>query len=176
MIPPAPYASSRRDRRTRRVRAVVGCALALMLSVAPARVHRGASDRFELAPTSRGAEVLRLVDGPFIVNVWATWCTGCRVEVGALQALARDTGLPVLGVNVGDAPDDIERWLARFGDPYRAQLDDASGTLIERYRIRTLPVTFVVGHDRQIRLRLDEALTAEVLRQRVLPVLRTLGS
>lgn len=163
-------------RRPAYIGAAIACVLALTLSLAIARIHRGGGDRFDLPPESKGAQVVELAGGAFVVNVWATWCTGCRVEVGALHALSRQAGLPVYGVNVGDLPEDIDRWFARFGDPYRAHLDDAGPTILDRHRVQALPVTFVVGRDREIRLRIDGALTSDVLQRRVLPALRSLGS
>ena len=153
----------------------LGIVLALVLSIAAARVIRGAGERWDLPPPADVAAA-RVAEGPFVVNLWATWCTACRVEIGSLHALAREAGIPVVGVNVGDRPEDIERWFARYGDPYRAHLDDAGGAILARYRVQTLPVTLVVGRDREIRLRIDGALTPEIVRQRVLPDLRTLGS
>jgi thiol-disulfide isomerase/thioredoxin len=34
-----------------------------------------------------------------LVNIWATWCTGCRQEHETLLALARDGSVPIFGIN-----------------------------------------------------------------------------
>ena len=34
-----------------------------------------------------------------LVNFWATWCEGCRVEHPLLVRVADETGIPIYGIN-----------------------------------------------------------------------------
>lgn len=39
---------------------------------------------------------------PYVLNVWATWCVGCRQEHGALLEIARRGEVPIVGLNWKD--------------------------------------------------------------------------
>ncbi len=43
------------------------------------------------------------LEGDFaLVNVWATWCVGCRSEHPFLMQLARNNSIPIYGINWRD--------------------------------------------------------------------------
>jgi thiol-disulfide isomerase/thioredoxin len=88
-----------------------------------------------------------------LINFWATWCPPCRDEMPALQTLHdRLAGRPfaILGVNYGESPARIESFLrgVPVGFPI---LRDPRHEAITAWRVRTLPATFLVGPDGQIR-------------------------
>jgi len=88
-----------------------------------------------------------------LINFWATWCPPCREEMPALQALQeRLSGRPfaILGVNYGESPNRIESFLR--GTPVGFLiLRDPRHEAITAWRIRTLPASFLVAPDGQIR-------------------------
>ena len=53
-----------------------------------------------------------------LVNVWATWCVGCRAEHDFLMTLAAQDVVPIFGLNWRDQRDMALRWLEQLGDPY----------------------------------------------------------
>lgn len=53
-----------------------------------------------------------------IVNVWASWCVPCRVEMPLLVELAEDSSVPIYGINYKDDADEALAFLAELGDPY----------------------------------------------------------
>ena len=58
---------------------------------------------------------------PLIVNLWATWCGPCRLEMPQLVGFAdkyKDKGLQVVGVSVDDAPDAIRAFAAEYKVTY----------------------------------------------------------
>lgn len=81
-----------------------------------------------------------------VVNFWASWCTGCRVEHDALLAAASayaDAGVSFVGILHQDrAPTGIE-FLDEFGrgDPYRYVVDEGSRAGIG-FGVLGLPTTF----------------------------------
>ena len=46
-----------------------------------------------------------------VVNVWATWCPGCRQEHGFLMELAEKNIVPIFGLNWRDNRPEALRWL-----------------------------------------------------------------
>ena len=64
---------------------------------------------------------------PTLLNVWATWCVGCRQEHGLLVDIAKDPRYPIFGLNYKDQIRAAVDWLNRFGDPYQASGYDAEG-------------------------------------------------
>ncbi len=96
---------------------------------------------------STGSLELADLEGDIVVvNFWASWCTGCRVEHDALLAAAaayRDAGVSFLGILHQDRPPTGIRFLDEFGrgDPYRYVLDEGSRAGIE-FGVLGLPTTF----------------------------------
>ncbi|KGE03414.1 DsbE family thiol:disulfide interchange protein [Pseudohaliea rubra] len=78
-----------------------------------------------------------------LFNVWATWCITCRVEHPYLEKLAA-AGVPIYGINYKDDSSAARRWLAELGNPYRANIVDAEGTLGLDLGVYGAPETYLV--------------------------------
>lgn len=85
------------------------------------------------------------VQGPALVNVFASWCVPCEVEHPELVRL-QDQGVPLVGLAYKDArnPGDTQGFLARLGNPYRRVLTDADGRAGIELGISGVPETYVV--------------------------------
>jgi len=94
-----------------------------------------------------------------LLNVWATWCAPCRVEMPALDRLYRqyrDDGLVVVAVSVdagSDAARLVRRFVADLGLAFPVLLDPA-GTVQDRFGVNGLPTTFLIDRTGRIRARL----------------------
>ena len=55
---------------------------------------------------------------PALLNVWATWCAGCRQEHAFLMQLAKSGEVPIYGLNYRDERTPALAWLRELGDPY----------------------------------------------------------
>ncbi|MFM5884744.1 MAG: DsbE family thiol:disulfide interchange protein, partial [Novosphingobium sp.] len=63
---------------------------------------------------------------PRLLNVFASWCVPCAAEAPQLEALRR-AGVEVDGIAIRDKTADLQRFLARNGNPYaRIGADDVS--------------------------------------------------
>jgi cytochrome c biogenesis protein CcmG/thiol:disulfide interchange protein DsbE len=102
---------------------------------------------FTAAPALPGRPGLTAADlrsgGPRLVNIFASWCIPCIVEAPQLAALA-ERGVPIDAIAVRDRPEDIARFLARHGDPYRRIGADADSRVQLAFGSSGVPETFVI--------------------------------
>jgi cytochrome c biogenesis protein CcmG/thiol:disulfide interchange protein DsbE len=110
----------------------------------------------------------------WVLNVWASWCISCREEHAALTALARSGAAPVIGLNYKDEREQALAWLGRFGDPYTLSLHDREGRLGMDYGVYGVPETFVIDRKGMIRYKRVGILTPEIVRERILPLVKEL--
>jgi cytochrome c biogenesis protein CcmG/thiol:disulfide interchange protein DsbE len=96
-----------------------------------------------------------------LLNIWATWCTPCRVEMPSMQKLHEsfaERGLRVVAVSVDDPgmEDAIREFAQEYGLTFEI-LHDASGAIKARYHTTGLPESVVIDRDGNIRKRVAGA-------------------
>lgn len=96
-----------------------------------------------------------------MLNVWATWCLPCRVEMPSIEALNKDyapKGLKIVAVSIDDPGMDsaIRAFAKQYGLTFDI-LHDPSGKITDMYDISGYPETFIVGKDGVIRKKLMQA-------------------
>ena len=111
-----------------------------------------------------------------LINVWASWCVPCRREHGTLMEIARQSTVPIYGLNYRDNRDDAVRWLEALGDPYAASGFDAAGKVAEALQVYGTPETYVVDAHGAIAYRHLGPITEEVWRNNLQPLLARLGA
>lgn len=84
---------------------------------------------------------------PAVLNVWATWCAGCRQEHDFLMQLARSGEVPLYGMNYRDERGKALEWLRRLGDPYVAIAYDPEGMGSLDWGVYGAPETFLIDPD-----------------------------
>ena len=128
-----------------------------------------------------------------LVNLWATWCAGCKEEHPILMALARQPGLQMVGINYKElqaselsgqdplSPEAQQKatarsqaWLQKQGQAFGVNLLDLDGRVGMDFGVYGLPETYVVDREGVVRFKHAGALTPEVLQQKLLPLLRSL--
>ena len=122
--------------------------------------------------TIRRADLLGKV---WMLNVWASWCDACREEHPALVDFAKLKAVPIYGLDYKDQRPPAQAWLAERGNPYDASLFDDSGRVGIDFGVYGVPETFVIDKQGVIRFKQIGALTPEILRDKVLPLLRRLN-
>ena len=89
-----------------------------------------------------------------LINVWATWCGPCRIEMPSIEALYRDygpLGLKVVGVSIDDVGDDqIAAFAKEFGLTFDV-VHDSSFKIEKDYQVTGYPSTFIVDKKGVIR-------------------------
>lgn len=85
-----------------------------------------------------------------LINVWATWCVGCRQEHEFLLTLAARSEIPIYGLNWRDRREDALAWLDTLGDPYVATAFDADAAVGIDWGVYGAPETFLVSADGRV--------------------------
>jgi cytochrome c biogenesis protein CcmG/thiol:disulfide interchange protein DsbE len=79
-----------------------------------------------------------------LINVWASWCSACKVEHPVLMELAQRGVAPIIGLNYKDAPEDARAVLKADGNPYEVSLIDRDGRTGIDWGVYGVPETFLV--------------------------------
>ena len=110
----------------------------------------------------------------WLLNVWASWCSACRVEHPLLNDLARRQIVRIMGLNYKDAPADARSWLREFGNPYDIIAVDREGDVGIDWGVYGVPETFVIDREGVIRYKHIGPVDAKVLRETILPLISQL--
>ncbi|MFV9675229.1 MAG: peroxiredoxin family protein [Anaerolineales bacterium] len=83
---------------------------------------------------------------PVLINLWATWCGPCRIEMPTIQSRFeeyRDEGFIVLAVNFDEPRADVQSFRDKFELTFQTLLDP--GAEVQKlYRTRSYPTSFFV--------------------------------
>jgi len=109
-----------------------------------------------------------------LVNVFASWCAECRLEHPLIMQLQAQKLVTIHGLNYKDRSDDAARWLNTLGDPYTRTGADINGRVGIDWGVYGVPETFVIGKDGRIAYKQIGPLSAEIIEQKILPLVRSL--
>ena len=112
----------------------------------------------------------------WILNVWASWCVACRIEHPLLVEFSKTGAVPIYGLNYKDKRDDVMGWLSKFGNPYVASLSDTDGLVGIDYGVYGVPETFVIDKAGVIRRKFVGPVTAQTVRDEIVPLVARLNS
>ena len=90
-----------------------------------------------------------LLDGDYVLNVWASWCITCIIEHPYLTSLSKN-GVPIIGLNYKDEQEDAIFWLKKYGNPYQTILHDYKGNLALDLGVTGAPETFLISDGRVV--------------------------
>ncbi len=110
----------------------------------------------------------------WLLNVWASWCGGCRDEHPFLMDLARSGVVPVYGIGYKDRREAALAWLGRWGDPYQVTGMDDSGRVGIEYGVYGVPETYVIDKTGVIRYKQIGPVDEETLHGTLVPLIREL--
>ncbi len=81
---------------------------------------------------------------PYVVNIWGTWCPGCRQEHDVLLQIAKRNQVPIIGIDWKDDLQAAQQWLSQLGNPYVATAFDPDGRVGIDWGAYGAPETFLV--------------------------------
>lgn len=135
--------------------------------------------QFELPPIegrTDGLSTADLLGRVSIVNVWASWCVPCRVEMPLLNELAARDEVAIFGINYKDDPAEALGFLEELGDPYTRVGADRTGRVAIEWGVYGLPETFVIDAGGRIAYKHIGPFNRQSLEEDILPVVRRLQS
>jgi cytochrome c biogenesis protein CcmG, thiol:disulfide interchange protein DsbE len=112
---------------------------------------------------------------PWVLNVWASWCGPCREEHPTIIAFARGKQVPLVGLNYKDQRADALGWLKEVGNPYDLSLSDLDGRVGIDFGVYGVPETFVIDKAGVIRFKHIGAMTPDILKTQIEPLLKQLS-
>ncbi len=110
-----------------------------------------------------------LLGQPWVLNVWGTWCGGCRQEHDTLLAIARAKTVPIVGLNWKDDNALAQQWLRELGNPYSVVAEDREGRVAIDWGVYGAPETFLIGSDGVVLFKHIAPMTMEVWNREFLP-------
>jgi len=92
---------------------------------------------------------------PLMLNFWATWCGPCQVEMPFIQEVFedgewKDQGLVILGINLGEPPSRVKRFMEGNGLSFLVLLD-VELKVAGMYNASYIPVTYFIDKNGIIR-------------------------
>ncbi len=121
------------------------------------------------AVTLTNADLLGQVS---LVNIWATWCVGCREEHDTLLRIAANGDVPIFGLNWKDDTAKARDWLTQLGDPYAATGVDGDGRVAIDWGVYGAPETFLLDASGVVLYKHIAPLTMDIWHEEFLPRIR----
>lgn len=104
-----------------------------------------------------------------ILNVWASWCASCQLELPLLMDLSNKTQIQLYGLNYKDGKQTAREFLKTNGNPYTDIIADSEGKYAMQLGVYGTPETFLIDKKGIIRKRYVGALTLDILEKDLLP-------
>lgn len=108
----------------------------------------------------------------YLLNVWATWCAGCRTEHAVLLEVQRSGIVPIVGFNWKDDDAQALAWLSDLGNPYETVLVDHEGRTAIDWGVYGAPETFLIDAAGIVTHKHVGPLTREIWARDFVPRLR----
>ena len=115
-----------------------------------------------------------LLGKPYLVNVFASWCYACGQEHPVLMAESQNLGVPLIGYDYKDDPNDAKAWLAQHGNPYVTVMTDVNGHTAIDFGVYGAPETFLIDGKGVIRYKRIGPLTPQVINEQLKPAIESL--
>ncbi|MGQ0694557.1 MAG: DsbE family thiol:disulfide interchange protein [Nitrospiraceae bacterium] len=110
----------------------------------------------------------------WLLNFWASWCSGCKTEHPVLMQLAQSGAVPIYGMDYKDQREEALTWLRQWGNPYPVIAMDQSGRVGIDYGVYGVPETYVIDKQGVIRYKQIGPLDDDIVAKKILPLVKEL--
>ncbi len=107
----------------------------------------------ELYNSSKNVTASDLLGHYSIINVFASWCSSCRLEHNLFLQLDKNNSknnLKIYGVAWLDMPENSKRYLKENGNPYFVVMTDNKGVFSKILGVMAAPESFIINPSGQI--------------------------
>ena len=108
-----------------------------------------------------------------LVNNWAFWCPPCRAELPVLERYYQDhraQGFTIIGIESGGSAQTVSQYVEQYKLTYPIWLDPRIKA-VAAFGNRSLPNSYVIDGDGQVRLTWTGPISQEMLENYVSPLL-----
>jgi cytochrome c biogenesis protein CcmG/thiol:disulfide interchange protein DsbE len=112
----------------------------------------------------------------WLLNVWASWCSGCRVEHDLLVRMTAGGDINMVGMDYKDKDADARNWLRQLGNPYKIVAVDADGKAGIDWGVYGVPETFIIDKQGIVRHKHIGPVTEQALFETIMPLIKQLGA
>ena len=131
-----------------------------------------AAPEFELPSLADPTKTVGTSDfagSPVVLNVWATWCVGCRQEHPFLMQLAQSQMVPIYGLNWRDTAPEAQQFIEELGNPYIDSAFDGDGRVGIDWGVYGAPETFLIGADGTVLVKHLGPLNGAIWQEKFMP-------
>ena len=86
---------------------------------------------------------------PILVHFWATWCPVCSLEQSNIENISKDYEVITIAMQSGDI-NDVRQFMIKEKLSFKV-INDESGLLSQSYKIRGVPVSFIIDENNKIK-------------------------
>ncbi len=109
-----------------------------------------------------------------LVNNWATWCPPCKDEMPTLQAYYQEhknQDFDLVGIEAGEPVADVAEFINQLGLTFNVWPDLEQKALVA-FRSYSLPSSYVIDRDGQVRLAWFGPINRKMLEEYVTPLFK----
>jgi len=109
-----------------------------------------------------------------LVNLWATWCPPCKAEMPTLKTYYeayKDYGFVTIAINDGDPTDSVVGFVDEYKLTFPVWLDSTYEATERAFKTLSLPSSFVIDREGQVRLRWLGEIDRAALEKYVTPLI-----
>ncbi|AHX04394.1 ahpC/TSA family protein [Ehrlichia japonica] len=113
-----------------------------------------------------------LIGHPYILNVFASWCTTCQEEHSLWVEIAKKNIIKIYGIDYLDTEYKVQEWLKNHGNPYTKIAKDYSGKVGNVLGVTGVPETFVLDQNGKILLHIHGSISKDIWEEQILKLIQ----